>query len=135
MGRRHGVFSQWLAWALMVSMLTPFLQIRAAQAALIGTEEVLAAAAADAQRERLQGLLQRDDVKRQLERLGIDPAAARARVEGLTDAEVATIAGRLEQLPAGGESLLGALVFIFVLLLITDILGFTKVFPFTRSVR
>jgi len=135
MGRRHGVFSRWLAWALMVSMLAPFLQIRAAQAALIGTEEVLAADAADAQRERLQGLLQRDDVRRQLERLGIDPVAAQARVEGLTDAEVATIAGRLEQLPAGGESLLGVLVFIFVLLLITDILGFTKVFPFTRSVR
>ena len=30
---------------------------------------------------------------------------------------------------------LGVIVFIFVLLLITDILGLTKIFPFTRSVR
>ena len=53
----------------------------------------------------------------------------------LTDTEVARIDQHLDQLPAGGSSVIGALVFIFVLLLITDILGFTKVFPFTRSMR
>ena len=71
----------------------------------------------------------------QLTRLGVDAASAQARVDALTDAEVAQLDHQIEQLPAGGSSVLGALVFIFVLLLITDILGFTKVFPFTRSMR
>ena len=51
----------------------------------------------------------------------------------LTDAETATLAGQIENLPAGGDSIVGALVFIFLVLLVTDILGLTKVYPFTRS--
>jgi hypothetical protein len=74
-------------------------------------------------------------VARQLVRLGVDPAAAQARVAALTDTEISRIDQHLDQLPAGGSSVIGALVFIFVLLVITDILGFTKVFPFTRSMR
>ena len=53
----------------------------------------------------------------------------------LSDAEAAYLADQIDHAPAGGDSLLGVLVFIFVLLLVTDILGLTKVFPFTRSVR
>ncbi|HEX2531678.1 MAG TPA: PA2779 family protein [Burkholderiaceae bacterium] len=41
----------------------------------------------------------------------------------------------MDSLPAGGDSVIGVIVFIFVLLLITDILGLTKVFPFTRAQR
>ena len=37
--------------------------------------------------------------------------------------------------PAGASDILGIILTIFVVLLITDILGFTKVFPFTRSIR
>lgn len=47
---------------------------------------------------------------------------------------MAAIAGKIDSLPAGGE-FIGALVFVFVLLLVTDILGFTKVYNFTRSVE
>jgi hypothetical protein len=60
---------------------------------------------------------------------------AQARVAALTDAETASIAHQIDSLPAGGDGIVGALLFIFVLLLITDILGLTKVFPFTRSAR
>ena len=47
---------------------------------------------------------------------------------------MAAVAGKIDALPAGGE-FVGVLVFIFVLLLITDILGFTKVYSFARPVR
>ena len=70
-----------------------------------------------------------------LQARGVDPAAARARVAALGDAEAAYLAQQIDLAPAGGDSLLGVLVFIFVLLLVTDILGLTKVFPFTKSVR
>jgi hypothetical protein len=56
-------------------------------------------------------------------------------VAALSDDEAAALAQQVDALPAGGDGLVGALVLIFVVLLVTDILGLTKVYPFTRSVR
>ena len=67
--------------------------------------------------------------------MGITADEAKARVAALTDAETASIAHRVDAIPAGGDGIIGALIFIFVLLLVTDILGLTKVFPFTKSLR
>ena len=105
------------------------------QAASVGTGQALEAGRADEQRASLRALLERDEVREQLQSLGVSADDARARVDALTDDEVAAVAGRLEELPAGASSVVGVLVFIFVLLLVTDILGLTKVFPFTRPVR
>jgi len=55
-------------------------------------------------------------------------------VAAMTDDEVAQMSSRLDTLPAGGD-VLGAVVLVFVILLVTDLLGFTKIFPFTRSLR
>ena len=63
-----------------------------------------------------------------------DVEAAQSRVNALSDAEVADLAGRVDQAPAGGD-VLGLMFTVFIVLLVTDILGLTKVFPFTRSVR
>ena len=46
-------------------------------------------------------------------------------------AEAAQMADRLDEMPAGA-SVVGALFAVFVILLVTDILGLTNVFPFTR---
>ena len=67
--------------------------------------------------------------------MGVDPRLARERVDALTDAQIERIAGRFEQLPAGGASVVGVLFAVFVILLVTDILGLTRVFPFTRPAR
>lgn len=106
-----------------------------AQAAMIATAQVAAADSAAQVRARLATELQRADVQAALERNGIALEAAQARVAALTDAEAAALAQQVDALPAGGDGVIGTLVFIFVLLLVTDILGLTKVFPFTRSVR
>lgn len=71
-------------------------------AGMIGTGEVAAAAQAGDARDKLRELVGRSEVRGQLQNLGISPAAAQARVNALTDAEVASIAGRIERLPAGG---------------------------------
>ncbi|MCP1315874.1 PA2779 family protein, partial [Halomonas sp. 707D7] len=42
------------------------------------------------------------------------------------------MADRLDELPAGAGGVVGALFAVFVILLITDILGLTDVYPFTR---
>jgi hypothetical protein len=105
-----------------------------AHAELVPTNSVVAASQAGSARKTLGRYLEREDVRAGLEQYGVSPAAAKARVAALSDEEVTAIAGRIDSQPAGGE-IIGALVFIFVLLLITDILGFTKIFPFTRSVK
>lgn len=100
--------------------------------ALIGTEQ---AAAAQPGRALLEQALARADVVAGLQARGVSVDAARARVAALTDAEAAQVAAQIDQAPAGGSDVLGILLTIFVVLLITDILGFTKVFPFTRAIR
>lgn len=127
--------SRAIARLLIVAVLLNTLPLGAAQAALVSTEEALAAAEPAEARARLMGLLQRDEVRLELEALGVDPAEAEARIARLTDAEIAAVAGRLKELPAGEGALgavVGAALFIFLVLLITDLLGLTDVFPFVR---
>lgn len=99
--------------------------------ALISTEK---AAAAQPGRALLEQTLARADVVAALQSRGVSVDAARDRVAALTDAEAAQVAAQIDQAPAGGD-VLGVIVTIFVVLLITDILGWTKVFPFTRAIR
>src|SRR5213594_262109 len=92
------------------------------------------AALASAERDRIASMLERADVRAQLEAYGVRAVDVKARVAALTDEEAAQLAGKLDSLP-GGDGIIGALLLIFVVLLITDILGLTKVFPFTRPIK
>jgi hypothetical protein len=89
----------------------------------------------DADRSRIFSVLDRAEVRAQLEAHGVRPADVKSRVAAMSDEEAAQLAGQIESLPAGGADILGVALTIFLVLLITDILGFTKVFPFTRSTR
>jgi hypothetical protein len=89
----------------------------------------------DADRARIFSLLDREEVRTQLQAQGVNPADVKARVAAMSDEEVSALAGQVEALPAGGADVLGVLLTVFIVLLITDILGFTKIFPFTRSIR
>lgn len=109
-----------------------------AQAGLISTDSVIAGQTSSAERQRVQDFLARDDVRQQMQTLGVSADEASSRVAALSDQEIHRIAGQLPDEPAGGDGLgvvIGAAVLIFVILLITDIAGLTKVFPWTRSVR
>ena len=103
-------------------------------AGIVSTDEVQTSQNSSANIDKLNIFLARDDVQRGLLSQGVDPDAARARVAALTDVEAAELAGRVDKAPAGGSAL-GVIFTIFLVLLITDILGWTKVFPFTRSIK
>jgi hypothetical protein len=112
--------------------------MQSAQATLVTTEQVAATEgvrSATAQRDFVNATLARADVASGLAERGVSVEQARARVAALTDDEVAVVAHTIETAPAGAADVLGVLVTIFIILLITDILGLTKVFPFTRPVR
>jgi cytochrome c1 len=127
--RRH------VALALAVVMFVLTGPIDAAHAALVTTGQAIEAGAAAGERDRVAAFLAREDVRAQMVALGVDPVEAVNRVAGLSDAEVRQIAGHLDQLPAGQSAVgavIGAALFIFLVLLITDLLGLTNVFPFVR---
>jgi hypothetical protein len=112
---------------------------QAAFAALVGTENVLEATHVQSARDRVRQLMAREDIQTALANQGIDPQEAQARAEALSDAEAVRLADAIESLPAGGTNALaiviGAILIVFLVLLITDILGYTSVFPFTKKHR
>lgn len=119
---------------LLVDLSVPTM----AQAQLIATDAVIAARAAEANRDRVTAFLKREDVRQVMVEQGVDVAEAERRVASLSDAELAKVAQAMDQLPAGGDGIgavIGAAVFVFLVLLITDILGFTHVFSFVKPVR
>lgn len=116
---------------LIIAQLLLFAPVTPAKAAWVETGEALGGSKA-----RLITLLEREDVKTAIVNLGVDPAEAARRVDAMTEAEAADAMARLDSMPAGGDGIgviVGAAVFVFVVLLITDILGFTNVFSFVKK--
>jgi len=117
-----------IASTCMLSAVLPM----PAHAALVGTEQVLHADSSA--RMHIDAWLARAEVRRALVDNGVDLGQVQGRVDALSDTEAIDFAARIDDLPAGGD-VLGILFAVFVILLITDILGFTKIFPFTRPIR
>jgi hypothetical protein len=106
-----------------------------AQAALVGTGQLQAQSDSEATRAQLHRLVAREDVRRQLASWGIDPAEAQARIDNLTEAELAEFSRRMGDAPAGSGKLAVVAVvslIVFLVLLCTDILGYTDIFPFVK---
>ncbi|MDN6322100.1 MAG: PA2779 family protein [Halomonas sp.] len=128
----------YLSTLLIAALVITSLPVAAAPAApqsmdLVSTQSVLAGDRAGADRERINEVLARADVQDQLLKQGVDLDEVDARVAALSDAEAQQMAEQLEQLPAGaGGGVIGALFAVFIILLVTDILGLTDVYPFTR---
>ena len=118
---------------LMVLLTFPYQSVLAA---MIETDATLGITVQGQEaRNTIKSILAREDIQAVLKAQGIDPLEARARVDSLTDAEAVRIADQIEELPAGGNFLIGLLVavgIIVVILAITDALGYTDVFTFIR---
>jgi flagellar biosynthesis/type III secretory pathway M-ring protein FliF/YscJ len=124
-----------VALVLAVVMFVVSMPLGVAQAALVSTEQMLAGGASAADRARVLAFLDRAEIREQIAALGVDPNEAAARVAALSDEQVREIAGQLDQLPAGQgavAAVIGAILIIFLVLLITDLLGLTNVFPFVK---
>jgi hypothetical protein len=123
-----------VALLLAMVMLAISMPLGTARAAVVTTDQVLAESGAT-DRERVLAFLGRVDVRDQIVALGVDPAEAAARVAALSDAQVREIVGQIDQLPAGQSAVgvvVGAILIIFLVLLVTDLLGLTNVFPFVN---
>ncbi len=127
-----------IAFLLAVAMLTASMPITPVMAGMVPTEQVIEAAAAEQSRDAVMQFIAREEVRQQMRALGVDPDEAAARVNGLSDAEVQQIAGRLQDLPAGesaGGTIIGIFLAVLIILIITDIFGWTDVYSFITPVQ
>ena len=130
--------SRALAVMVAAALFVTSLPIGAARAGLVTTEQALDERTAGNHREQLIALFQRDDVRQQMEALGIERDEAIARLASLSDQEVQQIVGRIDQLPAGQSFLGGVLIVagvVLIVLVITDLLGVTNIFAVINPIR
>jgi hypothetical protein len=118
--------------SLLFMFLSMTCFLPAAQAGMIGTGQMMDHSQAQQDRTHVKTLLNRADLATQLKSAGVDSAQLQARVDALTDEEVALLADQLDQLPAG-SGILGTVVLVGLVLLATDIFGYTDVYPFVKK--
>lgn len=121
---------------LIISLVCISMPYRYASAAIIETEIAKDSIEGKQARNYILGVLAREEVQAVLTAQGIDSQEAKRRLDSLTDAEVIRFAKEIKQLPAGGGAfgtIVGAALIVFLVLLITDIMGFTDVFPFVKK--
>ena len=126
-------FRRLIATTLVVSIAGLTVPLPA-QASMLTTEQ----AVTSPERARVNALIEREDLQAQLAAYGVQPSEVKARVAAMSDDEVAQLASQIDSSPAGADAagaLIGAAVLVFLVLLITDILGYTHVFPFTKNMR
>jgi hypothetical protein len=106
-----------------------------ANAELVGSNAAIEKYNAAQARDRLESMVQREDVQKEFKQFGISPAEAKARVDAMSDEQVAQVVNKLDREPAGSGTVgtvVGAALIVFLVLLVTDILCLTHVFKFTK---
>lgn len=129
-----GMTKKGVALTLSVQLLIATQTATMAQAEMLGTEVVIDKYATHADRDFLLDALQRDDVQAAMVNEGVEPAEAQARLAALSDAEVQSLVMQMQNDTAGAD-IVGTLFTVFVILLVTDILCFTRIYNFTRCAR
>lgn len=128
----HSIIKPLSLFLIFSFLLLDFTAITA-KAGIIGTEAVINTLQGEESLARITAFIDRQEVREAFLKNGIDPAQARIRAASLTDREISEICKTLDQLPVGGDGIgtvIGAAVLIFLVLLLTDILGLTNIFPF-----
>jgi hypothetical protein len=123
--------------SLLSGVLAVTIMAQSSWANVATTQDLLSHSSSSEPLTTINTYLERSDVSLKLEAMGIDTQTAKERVAALSNEEASRLAAEIDTLPAGGDavgSIVGAAVFIFIVLLITDLLGWTKVFSFTRPI-
>lgn len=126
-------FVRRLAAVLVALQFALFAQLPLAQAAMLGTPQVLQEQQQQVDRQQLLNMLDDQQVQQKLEELGVDRQQVAARINRLTTAELAQFNQQLAQEPAGG--IVGVIILLLVIFIITDMLCATDIFSFVKCVR
>ena len=105
-------------WIVLSFALAGVMVLPHSHAGVISTET----AHAQDERARVKAMVERPELGKGLERLGLHPADAAARVDAMSDAEVLQLAGRLDAAIAGGQLTNEQLLLIIIVLLLIIII-------------
>ena len=119
---------------LFMSLSLVGLPVGPAQAAMIGNAEIITEVHSELNRSDILHMLDREAARQQLSALGVSPEMVKQRVGQMTDVEVAQLNQHLADLPAGGD-IWGVLLLLFIVFIITDMLGATDIFPFVKPIN
>ena len=105
-----------------------------AQAAMIANDQFIDQIQHVDDKETLLQTIRRADVQEQLSSMGVSTADIESRINQMTREEIAQLNQQLDELPAGA-GVLGLIVLVFIVFVITDVIGATDIFPFIHPVR
>lgn len=120
--------------SILLSFTLMSLSYTSTQAAVVSNELIINQAQHSSARTALIQTLNRSDVKQELLNMGVTPADVENRIALMTQEEIAQLSQQIDELPAGGD-VLGVLLIIFLVFVITDIIGATNIFPFIKPVN
>ena len=121
-------------FAVLLSLFMIITPITSSFAGIIHSQEAINSVIASNDRENVMNLLSRDEIRQEMMSLGVSPEDALRRVNSLTDDEISTLNQHLTDKMAG-QDILTIGFFVFVVFVITDVIGATDLFPFIKPVR
>ena len=119
---------------LVLSLLLICAPISQAQAAIIANAQLIDQVQQVNDKAALLQTINRVDVQEQLLNMGVNTAELEGRISQMTQQEIAQLNQQINDLPAGGD-VLGIIVLIFIIFIITDVIGATDIFPFIHPVK
>jgi trehalose-6-phosphate synthase len=125
-------FKKFISSLLSIALIG--MSLNQANAAIVTNAAVIDHAQADYARSSVLQSIQRADVKAQLLAMGVNPADIESRVNMMTTQEIETLNQHMDELPVGGD-VLGVILIIFIVFVITDVIGATDIFPFIKPVN
>lgn len=120
--------------AIFLSVTLMSLSFSSTQAAMISNDMIINHVQHSSAKAELIQTINRSDVRQQLLDMGVSPRDIETRIKLMTHEEIAQLNQQIDELPAGGD-LLGVLLIIFIVFVITDVIGATDIFPFIKSVN
>jgi hypothetical protein len=105
-----------------------------AQAAMISNDLVINHVQHYSAKTELLQTINRADIKEQLLNMGVKAEDIESRVKLMTHEEIAQLNQQIDELPAGGD-VLGVILIVFIVFVITDVIGATDIFPFIKPVN
>jgi len=119
---------------LKASILYPMLVlgISQASAAVFSSEQVIANQQFNFNKQQVLSYVDSAEVQNKLIELGVSPADAKQRIVNMTAEELSALNSQMNEMPAGG--ILGVVVTVLVVVVITDLMGLTDVYPFINPI-
>jgi len=120
--------------ALLMILLMGLFQVQISHAAMVTTNNAIQTQQIQMDRTEILGLFAQENLRDQLTQMGVDPDKAADRIANMTDVEITQLNDRLKDMPAG-QDFVGVLLIVFIVFVITDVIGATDIFTFIRPIN